>query len=62
MWMNEASGHCRGHMAGTTTLTTWIGFAYGGDMLAWMDICAGSSANVFAGTACVSFYLPFDFN
>ncbi|KAI8055429.1 HotDog domain-containing protein [Syncephalis plumigaleata] len=30
------------------------GYAYGGVILAWMDTCAGTSANRFAGTPCVT--------
>ncbi|RKP26827.1 hypothetical protein SYNPS1DRAFT_27496 [Syncephalis pseudoplumigaleata] len=30
------------------------GYAYGGVILAWMDVCAGTSANRFAGTPCVT--------
>ncbi|KAI9594413.1 HotDog domain-containing protein [Syncephalis fuscata] len=30
------------------------GFAYGGVILAWMDACAGTSANQFSGVPCVT--------
>ncbi|RKP07375.1 HotDog domain-containing protein [Thamnocephalis sphaerospora] len=30
------------------------GYAFGGNILAWMDVCAGTSANRFAGLPCVT--------